>query len=234
MMTLSIIIPVLNESSSIVERLQTLRQRIPSANTELVVVDGGSQDETYTLAKPYADKVIQSPKGRAKQMNAGAACASGDMLLFLHVDTVFPELPTEQLFPFLDKASPYKRSSDQLLVWGFYTLRLSGSRWAFRIIETMINTRSQFTRVATGDQCLFISTKLFSQLQGFADIPLMEDVDISKRLRRITPPWVVKLPVITSSRRWEQYGTVKTVYLMWYLRALYFFGVSPERLAKKY
>lgn len=219
---LSVIIPILNESKTIIAQLQCLQKKIKSssANVEIIVVDGGSDDSSAQLATPYADIVLSSARGRALQMNAGATVASGDSLLFLHSDTVLPDVP----FPFLHNN----------FSWGFYYVRLSGASLWFRIIETMICLRSRLTRVATGDQCLFIKTSVFKELQGFASIPLMEDVEISKRLRKKYIPMIVQSPVVTSSRRWEKKGMIKTILLMWLLRALYFFGVSPEKLHRYY
>jgi rSAM/selenodomain-associated transferase 2 len=220
MIQLSIIIPVLNEAKTIVANLHALQKATSSVSAEIIVVDGGSDDGTADLSRPYVDKVISAPKGRASQMNAGAKQAVGDVLLFLHGDTLLPDDDSLVLLP----------SSD----WGFFRIRLSGGHIAFRMIEHMINIRSQLTRVATGDQCLFVKKKRFTQLNGFATIPLMEDVELCKRLRVNTKPMVISSPVISSSRRWEEKGIVRTVMLMWYLRALYFLGVSPSVLLKKY
>ena len=218
--SVSIVIPTLNESSGIVNHLQVLKATIAEYNVEIILADGGSHDDTVSLASPYVDHIVMSEKGRARQMNAGANVASGEYVLFLHCDTVLPSYP----FVFLS----------QRCVWGFYSVRLSGRHWLLRVIERMMTLRSSITRVATGDQCLFINRLHFAQMNGFADIPLMEDVEISKKLRRHSPPYIVSTPVVTSSRRWEQYGIFKTVVTMWYLRALYFLGVSPTILVKKY
>lgn len=218
--SVSIIIPVLNEADSIVDTLQQLKEKLRDYTAEIILVDGGSADNTVELATPYVDRVVVSEQGRAVQMNAGAEVASGDYLVFLHCDTSLPESP----FPFLREYP----------VWGFYRVRLSGDAWPFRMIERMMTIRSSLTRVATGDQCIFVSRPVFVDIGGFTNIPLMEDVEISKRLRRLAPPWVVKKPVVTSSRRWEHHGVLKTILLMWYLRALYFCGVKPSVLVKKY
>ncbi len=153
-------------------------------------------------------------------MNAGEAVAKGQWLLFLHVDTRLPDDP----FPFLCATNP----------WGFYAVKLSGKQRCFRIIEWMITWRSRLTGVATGDQCLFVQRALFEQLQGFADIHLMEDVELSKRLRKKRQPLCIRNPVNTSSRRWERHGIIRTVLLMWYLRLLYVCGVLPHHLVRQY
>jgi rSAM/selenodomain-associated transferase 2 len=220
MTQLSIIIPVLNESAAISQNLEYLRTITQSITAELIVVDGGSTDNTVALSEVSADKVIQAEKGRAIQMNTGAQQASGQYLLFLHADTQLPK----KGFSFLSEAKD----------WGFYPVRLSGPSWIYRIIGTLINLRSTWTKVATGDQCLFIEKGLFDRLGGFANIPLMEDVDMSKRLRQQGSPYIASCSVETSSRKWEQEGVIKTILLMWYLRFLYFIGVSPSYLVKKY
>lgn len=221
-MSLSIILPVLNESLSIAKHLDLLRQRVGDQG-EIIVVDGGSDDNTVALATPFANAVIVAKqKSRAVQMNEGAAIAQGELLLFLHSDTRLPE-KVLSLLP----SDP----SDQ---WGFFTVALSGRPWPFRLIETMINLRSRATAVATGDQCLFIRRDCFRQLKGFAAIPLMEDVELCKRLRQQFSPRVITTPVVTSSRRWEKRGIISTVLLMWRLRLAYFLGVAPQRLAKHY
>jgi rSAM/selenodomain-associated transferase 2 len=219
---LSIIIPVLNEADVIQKQLLELKKSL-NADNEIIVVDGGSHDDTVILAENLADRVIISPqKGRAFQMNAGAALAQGDTLLFLHSDTCLPNHFTH--FDFIKNEKK----------WGFFRVRLSGTQWQFRIIETMMNLRSQFTAIATGDQGIFIKRQFFEDLKGFAEIPLMEDVELCKRLRKYASPLIVKETVTTSSRRWEQHGIVKTILLMWRLRLDYFFGVSPSVLVKRY
>ena len=223
---LSIIIPVLNEAEGICAFLQSVQQTIQHQAIEVIVVDGGSTDGTAELANKYADQLLISSKGRALQMNMGARYARAPNLLFLHSDTQLPAPPLS--FPFLSA------SLEDHYLWGFYRVKLSGDGISLRIIETMMVWRSSITEVATGDQCLFIKKTLFDQLLGFAEIPLMEDVEMSKRLRRMTPPLVIREPVVTSSRRWEKHGILKTVCKMWYLRALYFFGVSPHSLARYY
>jgi len=225
----SIIIPVFNEADRIVGFLQYMqalvkRHHSPTEEVEWIVVDGGSEDNTSELAEPYVNYVLSSPKGRARQMNAGIRQATGQTLLFLHCDTVLPERPLV-----LDDESNGKQYD-----WGFYSIRLSGQSRLLRVVEKMMTWRSGVTRVATGDQCLFIKRHVLDKLGPFADMPLMEDVEMSKRLRRYASPLIVPEAVVTSSRRWEERGIIKTIVLMWYLRALYFFGVSPRVLVKKY
>lgn len=225
-MQLSIIIPVLNEAATIVVFLESLKKISSIINSEIIVVDGGSQDNTVVLAQTLANKVLLSEKGRAKQMNLGSENAAGKFLLFLHSDTFFPvgRASVDDLFPFINH--PVK--------WGFYPVRLSGQHFLFRVIERMMNARSRLTSVATGDQCFFIDKVFFDGCGKFKNIPLMEDVELSKRLRRNSSPYIPSIKVITDSRRWEKNGILKTIVLMWYLRALYFFGVSPKKLAVRY
>ncbi|MFA7553444.1 MAG: TIGR04283 family arsenosugar biosynthesis glycosyltransferase [Spongiibacteraceae bacterium] len=220
---LSIVIPVLNESGVIEAALYHL-QRLREQGCELIVVDGGSADNTVALAQPLADRVVVSTKGRALQMNAGADHAAGQWLLFLHVDTYMPE----GLAGFLHALQNLD------LDWGFFPLRLSGGHFLFRLIERAINIRSRLTSVATGDQCLFIRRSTFNASGQFPAIPLMEDVALSKSLRKQSRPFIGPVPVVTSSRRWEKKGIVKTVLLMWMLRLQFFLGVSPQRLFKRY
>lgn len=219
----SIIIPTYNESRSIgscLHRLQILRGK----GFEIIVSDGGSSDGTASETVDLVDHSICSLKGRSQQMNNGSLVASGKWLLFLHADTVLPDSIEEWL----------KQLEHSKKKWGFFRLRLSGLSALFRLIEAMINVRSTLSLVATGDQCLFVRNDLFREIGLFADIPLMEDVAISKTLRKRSKPMVWSDPVITSSRRWEQKGIVKTVLLMWGLRFAYFIGVNPDKLVKVY
>tara|TARA_B110000444_G_C18802568_1_gene578196 strand:+ start:641 stop:1315 length:675 start_codon:yes stop_codon:yes gene_type:complete len=216
----SIIIPVLNEARIIeifLKRLSPFREKC-----EIIVVDGGSQDRTAMLARPLCDQLILSRPGRGLQMNTGASYASGGYLLFLHGDTI--------LFQDCDSLLKEVRASD----WGFAPIILSGSDWRSRIISRFMVWRSTFTAVATGDQMIFVKSSLFKTIGGFANIPLMEDIEISKRLRKVTSPKLLSRPVITSSRRWRENGYLETVILMWWLRLAYFLGVSPETLARYY
>jgi rSAM/selenodomain-associated transferase 2 len=223
-MHLSIIIPVLNEEKVIGSSLKKL-QWVRQLGHEVIVVDGGSHDKSVTLSEPLASRVVSSPPGRALQMNLGAKSATGDVLLFLHVDTLLPNDAVTALEQCM---------SDGLSCWGRFDVRLSGRHILFRIIERMMNWRSRLTGIATGDQAIFISRDLFERLDGYADIPLMEDVDISRRLRAYRKPIFFQQKVITSSRRWEQSGICKTVWLMWRLRLAFWLGYDPAELAKRY
>lgn len=217
----SFIIPVRNEQRVIGPLLADLRQRF--ADCELVVVDGNSTDRSSGEALRLADVVLIAAPGRAAQMNLGAASARGDYFIFLHADTR-PEFTLDALCQTLDAAPS----------WGFCRVRLSGTQSGLRLVEAGMNLRSRLTAVATGDQMLFVSRALFDAVDGYAGIPLMEDVELCKRLRRIVRPCLPKLTVCTSSRRWEQRGLVRTVLRMWWLRLLYVCGVSPRRLWQIY
>jgi len=226
---ISFIIPTLNEAqhiSSTLDRLQSARKR----RHEIIVSDGGSSDNTLHLSKNKTDLCITSSSGRASQMNAGAKAASGDILCFLHADTKTSKNIDELI---LESLSTRKKTA--LAYWGFFKIKLSSSRWQFRIIEWLINKRSSLTAVATGDQGIFINKRSFNELNGFANIPLMEDIEITKRLRKLSnPARIKKAALVTSSRRWEKHGIISTVLLMWQLRLRYFLGASPKSLAKAY
>lgn len=221
---ISIIIPVLNEAHGIVRHLQLL-QPLRQLGHEVIVVDGGSSDATCVLARPLVDQLCHSTPGRARQMNSGAAQAHGEALLFLHADTILPSNTPALIQQALTSPLPG---------WGRFDVRLSGSDPLFRMVEWMMNWRSALTGVVTGDQALFIRRLQFAQVGGFADIPLMEDIEMSKRLRRYAHPYRITVPVVTSSRRWEQRGIVATILLMWHLRLAYFLGADPALLAHRY
>lgn len=221
---ISIIIPVLNEARCLAEslaRLQPLRRE----GHEIVVVDGGSTDETVEIARLYSDKVLLHERGRAIQMNAGADKATGDIFIFLHADTELPVV-VDHLINLI------ARSSEQF--WGYFRVRLSGHSILFRIIEFIINHRSRLSGIGTGDQTIFISRGLFREVGGFDRIPLMEDIAICKKLKKLSKPTYINMPVITSSRKWESHGIFSTILLMWRLRLAYSLGVNPALLEKKY
>ncbi len=223
-MRISIVIPVLNEAEVLAAHLQKL-QTIRTQDHEVIVVDGGSKDDSQCLAEPQVDHLLVSTRGRALQMNKGAEVASGDVLLFLHVDTI---LPNDGIAAIIDRIKPGQE------VWGRFDVCLSGNRRFFRVIETMMNWRSRISGIATGDQAIFITRHLFQRMQGFADIPLMEDVELCRRLKKIQSPVCLSQRVITSSRRWELGGVFKTIWLMWRLRLAYWLGADPSTLARQY
>ena len=217
---LSIIVPVLNEAQGLTECLQCL-QVYRQQGCELIVVDGGSEDQSLAIAAPLADQVLVAATGRALQMNAGAAVASGEYLLFLHSDT---QLPGVKFIKQLESRRP---------AWGYFAVKLSEADALLSVVAMMMNWRSKLTRVATGDQCLFVKRALI-QDQPFAEIPLMEDVAFSKTMRRLSPPMMLKDPVLSSSRRWRSHGVLKTIVSMWCLRLAYVVGVSPVILHRWY
>ncbi len=222
---LSIIIPTLNEGIRISSCLRSL-QHLRKAGHEIIIVDGGSGDDTLAQADGLADHCLQSTAGRARQMNHGAAVAKGDFLLFLHADTLLPQSADKAIINALDNNSKY--------AWGRFNVRLSGDHRALRLIATMMNLRSRLSGIATGDQGIFVERRTFTLVDGFPDIALMEDIALSRRLKRISRPACLHLSVVTSSRRWENNGILKTILLMWHLRLAYFFGAKPAQLAKRY
>jgi rSAM/selenodomain-associated transferase 2 len=220
---LSIVIPALNEAEHIesaLQRLQDLRRR----GHEIILVDGGSTDRTPALAARLTDRVLSGPRGRALQMNRGAAAASGDVLLFLHADT---ELPAD-----CDRLIEAALGGDQ--GWGRFDARLSGRHPLFGLISFCMNLRSRLTGIATGDQAVFIGRALFERAGGFPPIALMEDIALSRRLRKLQRPHCLPDRVVTSSRRWEKHGVIRTIFKMWWLRLRYFLGADPDKLAKEY
>jgi len=221
-MKLSVIVPVLNEADGIEDALRALAP-LRARGVEVVVVDGGSGDATPALARPLADIVIAAPRGRGAQMNAGAAVAGGDMLLFLHADT---RLPSDADALIRDG---HARSAS---TWGRFDVRIAGAHPLFPVIAAMMNLRSRLTGIATGDQAMFMSRAAFGP--GFPDIALMEDVAMTKRLNRTGPPLRIAAAVVTSGRRWEKHGVIKTILLMWWLRLAYFLGANPAWLARSY
>ncbi|MCK7545174.1 TIGR04283 family arsenosugar biosynthesis glycosyltransferase [Marinobacter bryozoorum] len=219
----SIIIPVLNESAAIVPTLQRLAA-LREQGVEVIVVDGDSTDDTRALAAPFCDQLVVSARGRAVQMNCGAEKASGDVLLFLHGDTVLAPDAASRLHDFM--------SSDR--AWGRFDVRLSGNRRIYRVIAFMMNLRSRLTGIATGDQGIFVRRSVLDTQGGYREMPLMEDIELCRRLKRVSRPFCVASPVITDSRRWEQNGACRTIWLMWRLRWRYWRGADPGELARAY
>lgn len=220
---LSIVIPALNEAPQICATLADL-QPLRSQGHQLILVDGGSQDGTPDLAKPLVDQLLTAPPGRARQMNAGAALAAGDVLWFLHGDTRIPPGAPRALLAALDRGA----------AWGRFDVRLSGSHPLLRIVERLMNLRSCVQGIATGDQGIFLGRALFQQLGGYPDQPLMEDIALSRALRRRGRPACVRERLVTSSRRWERRGILRTIWLMWHLRLAYALGADPAWLAERY
>jgi len=221
---ISIIIPTLNEARMIPGTLFVL-QPLRRSGHEVIVVDGGSHDGTGGIAQPLSDQFIRSPRGRARQLNAGARIAKGDILLFLHADTLLPESADLLI---LDGLETSRRN------WGHFDVRLSGRHPLLRAVEYLMNWRSRLTGIATGDQAIFVKKELFERVGGFPEIELMEDIALSKTLKRYGPALCLSQGVVTSSRRWERNGILRTIFLMWRLRLVYALGADPGRLAKLY
>ncbi|MBI3795739.1 MAG: TIGR04283 family arsenosugar biosynthesis glycosyltransferase [Deltaproteobacteria bacterium] len=217
-MHVSVIIPTLNEAEGIAQVITRVRQ---AGECQLIVVDGGSSDETLEIAHCHADVVLSSPRGRARQMNVGAQVATGTVLLFLHADTVLP-----QRFPTLLALA----LADPEVVGGRFDVRLDASGWPFRMIETMMNFRSRLTRISTGDQAIFVRRETFLAVGGYPEVELMEDLELSRKLKRMGKIACLRTKVVTSARRWQRDGMLKTIVLMWTLRLGHSLGVPPERL----
>jgi rSAM/selenodomain-associated transferase 2 len=222
--SLSIIVPVLDEAVNIVAALEALAP-LRSRGAEIVIVDGGSRDATAALARPLADYVIVSARGRATQMNAGAVAARGDVLAFLHADT---RLPADADRLMLEGLAQSRRA------WGRFDVTIEGRHPLFPIIAWFMNTRSRLTGIATGDQAMFVTRDAFADAGRFPEIALMEDIEFARRLKRVSRPLCLRARVTTSGRRWEQRGVLRTIFLMWRLRLAYFFGAKPEDLARRY
>ena len=224
---LSIIIPTYNEENNIESTINSIKQFSGNAQFEIIIADGGSTDNTIDLARFHECQVIDSKKGRGAQLNVGARAATGNLLLFLHADTILPN-------DFITHINNSLYNENTTGSWGRFDVKLSGKHFLFRIIEKMISLRSRFTGIATGDQAIFVDRETFFTIGGYKNIPLMEDIELSKRLKRLSSPVCLKQYVITSSRRWEDNGIIRTVLLMWLLRFLYLLGVSPNFLKRFY
>jgi len=222
MRRLTIVVPVLDEAAIIAAALKALAP-LRARGAEVIVVDGGSGDDTVDLARPSADRVIAAPRGRGAPLNAGAALGSGDAIVFLHADTTLPENADRLIAAALARRA-----------WGRFDLRIAGRHPLLAIVARMINWRSRLTGIATGDQAIFVTRAAFVAVGGFPDLPLMEDIAISRRLKRLCRPFCIATPVVTSGRRWEHHGVIRTIVLMWRLRLAYYFGVAPARLALRY
>jgi rSAM/selenodomain-associated transferase 2 len=220
---LSIVVPTLDEAAGIGDLLAAL-QPLRHRGHELIVVDGGSTDGTATLARRFADAVLDAPRGRATQMNAGAVAARAGVLLFLHADTWLP--------PRADGLVQQAIASGR--VWGRFDVRIDGRSRLLRIVATLMNLRSRLTGIATGDQAMFVTREAFERVGGFPAQPLMEDIELSRRLKRLGHPACLHERVCTAGRRWEQRGVWRTIFLMWRLRWRYWRGESAARLAEAY
>ena len=218
-MKLSIIIPALDEAAGIVAALEALAP-LRASGHEVIVADGGSGDGTRELAAALADRVVAAPRGRARQMNAGAGVAGGHALLFLHADTRLPANADRLIFHSLKKH-----------LWGRFDVAIDGRSPLLAVVAFFMNLRSRLTGIATGDQAIFVRRDAFP---GFPEIALMEDVAFSKAMKRCAPPACLRDKVSTSGRRWERNGVARTVLLMWRLRLAYFLGASPDELARQY
>ncbi len=223
-MRLSIIVPVLDEAGGIAAALDALAG-LRAAGHEVIVVDGGSTDRTRDFAAPRADRVASAPRGRASQMNAGARFANGDVLLFLHADTRLPPRADRAVLDGLAGSG---------CAWGRFDVRIDARHTLLRVVAACMNARSRWTGIATGDQAIFVRRDAFAAAGGFPPVALMEDIALSAALKRVSPPLCLRDRALTSGRRWESRGVVRTILLMWWLRLRYFLGASPERLAERY
>ena len=221
---LSIIVPCLNEAEGIAGTLAALAP-LRSRGTEVIVVDGGSRDDTVARAGPLADRVLAAPRGRASQMNAGAACARGAILLFLHADSLLPQAADALI---VDGLKRTRRG------WGRFDVSIAGGHPLLRLVERLMNLRSRLTGIATGDQAIFVTHSLFTAAGGYPEIALMEDIEFSRRLKHYGPPLCLRHRITTSARRWEKHGVMRTILLMWRLRLAYWLGADPGKLAPRY
>ena len=222
--TVSIILPVLDEAEGIAGRLATL-EPLRHRGAEAILVDGGSADATLAHAAGRCDTLLVAPRGRAAQMNAGAARARGDILLFLHADTRLPDGALEAI------ADGLKTSGR---AWGRFDVEIEGRSPLLPLVGAMMNLRSRLTGIATGDQAIFVRRADFERAGRFPEIPLMEDIALSRALRRIGPPLCLRERVRTSGRRWDRNGALRTILLMWRLRVAFYFGADPQELARRY
>lgn len=221
---LTIIVPTLNEEKRIGVTLASL-QALRNGAIEIIVADGGSHDCTRDIAQPLADLVIQTEGGRARQMNAGATHARGDLLLFLHADTVISPKNINVLLRHWNKSAEF---------WGRFDVRPDMTAPKYRMITTLMNWRSRLSGIATGDQAIFINRAMFESVGKFPDIPLMEDIEISRLLKKITAPCCIDEPVTISMRYWESHGTLLSILRMWRLRMMWFLGSRADSLHRHY
>ncbi len=223
-MTLAVVIPALDEAANLARLLPALERACPGA--EVLVVDGGSRDGTAEVVAGRAGvRLVASARGRARQMNAGAAAASGDVLLFLHADTWLPDGAARAIEAAL---------ADPAVVGGRFDVRFDSHRPVMRMVAWFMNARSRATSICTGDQAIFVRRAVFEAVGGYPDIPLMEDIELSRRLKARGRLAALRARVTTSARKWEREGPLRTIGLMWTLRLLHFAGVAPARLHRWY
>ena len=226
---ISIVIPALDEAVIITAALQALAP-LRARGAEVIVVDGDSSDDTVTLARPLADRVITGRRNRGAAMNAGAALGSGDVFIFLHADTTLPDRADQ----IIATALACCRSDRSYRCWGRFDLRIAGRHPLLALVARMINWRSRLTGIASGDQAIFVTRDAFWAVGGFPDLPLMEDIALSQKLKRLHRPICIAAPAVTSGRRWDHHGLWQTVGRMWRLRLAYYLGAEPARLALAY
>jgi rSAM/selenodomain-associated transferase 2 len=220
----SVVMPVLDEAAVVASSLAGL-QALRAAGGEVIVVDGGSRDATRSIAAPLADRVLVAPRGRATQMNAGAKAARGGLLVFLHADTAVASGALEALPARLEASGR---------AWGRFDVSIAGADPMLALVALLMNARSRLTGIATGDQAIFARRDAFERAGGFPEIAIMEDIALSKALKRESSPLCLRERVVTSGRRWEKHGTLRTIFLMWRLRLAYALGADPRRLASRY
>jgi len=221
-MRISLVVPTLNEEKNIAATVAAIRDLQPD---ELLIVDGGSTDQTPEICRGLGLNVLSSPRSRSTQMNLGAERATGDVLLFLHADTRLPPSALDDIRAAMN---------DRRCPGGRFDIKLDGDHWMLKIVGAMISFRSRITKVATGDQAIFVRRDVFKAIGGYPDIPLMEDIALSRVLRRVGRVACLRSRVITSGRRWEIEGIWRTIFKMWTLKSLYLLGVSPVRLKRYY
>jgi rSAM/selenodomain-associated transferase 2 len=222
-MIFSFIIPTLNEERALISNHIFLKKIRKYLNAELIVVDGGSDDSTVNIAKTFSCNVFTSDASRSKQLNLGAKHASGKYLVFLHADTMLN-----------NDALSYLKKINKDTKWGFFNIKIKSSNLKYKILSTLINIRSKLFNYATGDQVILVEKIFFNKVAGYKDINLMEDIELSNRIKKLSKPNLIKGYAVTSSRRWEKYGFIKTILLMRFLRFLYFLGVNDKFLANIY
>jgi rSAM/selenodomain-associated transferase 2 len=222
--SLSIIVPMLDERPALPRLLEDLQSH-REEGCEVLIVDGGSRDGSSELARRAGFTVASSAPGRARQMNTGAQLARGELLLFLHADTRLPSRADRLVREVLSNAAR---------TWGFFQVRIDGGSPVLRIVAFLMNCRSRLTGIATGDQAIFVRRSVFQRIEGYPEQPLMEDIELSKRLKRTARPICVRARATTSGRRWESRGILRAIVLMWGIRLAYWLGASPETLARRY